>query len=311
MPISRQVAGVGCVLLFLSANPALAEKASHGDATPRREAFSIEYQQGQAPASRQVHRLRWRFKRVHPAEGAAAVALAVSTVPLSLIDVERHWTGNNAFDDWFRRRLMVSIDKQTKYARASDALVATSLAFPLLVDLVGMALIGDRNKDVGLQMFGIQAQAFAMSGFVTSLLKLSGRERPCAAEANLFGVECPKPNESYFGAHTVFAFTAAGLTCVEHQQLKLFGPAGDPLACASVLSVATLVGAFRVVADRHWMTDELTGAGVGLVSGWLMPWLMHYRHDLGREDRSWTRQLHYLAPYGKAGEFGLSAAGVF
>jgi len=55
----------------------------------------------------------------------------------------------------------------------------------------------------------------------------------------------------------------------------------------------------------------ITGAGVGLVAGWLMPWLMHYRHDLSKREQGKMRHLYYLAPYGDAGSIGLSAAGAF
>ena len=83
------------------------------------------------------------------------------------------------------------------------------------------------------------------------------------------------------------------------------------MACAGALALATTTGAFRVVANRHWMSDVITGAGVGLVAGWLMPWLMHYRHDLSKRESSNMRHLYYVAPYGDAGSVGLSAAGAF
>jgi membrane-associated phospholipid phosphatase len=187
------------------------------------------------------------------------------------------------------------------------------VAFPVLVDLIGMTLIGDRNKDVGLQMFAIQAQAFAITGFVTSLVKLSGRERPCAQpdDSASGDANCDDPNRSYFSGHTSLAFAGAGLTCVEHRHFQSFGRVGDPITCASALALATTTGVFRAVANRHWMSDVVTGAGVGLIAGWLMPWLMHYRHDLSKREQGKIRHLYSLAPYGDAGSVGLSAAGAF
>jgi hypothetical protein len=55
--------------------------------------------------------------------------------------------------------------------------------------------------------------------------------------------------------------------------------AGDAAACATGLALATAVGVLRIAADRHYATDVLLGAGVGLLSGWLLPWLLHY--DVG------------------------------
>jgi membrane-associated phospholipid phosphatase len=304
-----------CVVLTLGGTTAFAEGETdiEGPAN-QEEALSVEYQQIPQPTADRNYRLQWHFKPAHWAEGVTAGVLGVAAIALAPVHVERRWTGQNAFDDWFRRRLMATSAKQERYDTASDVLTFTSIGFPVLVDLIGVTLIGDRNKEVGLQLFAIQAQAFAISGFVTNVVKLSGRERPWALDANCASgaVDCSKSaNKSYFSSHTSLAFTGAGLTCAEHRHLKLFGRVGDPIACASVLALATTTGVFRVVANRHWMTDVLTGAGVGLVAGWLMPWLMHYRHDLIKREQGKKRHLYYLAPYGNAGAIGLSAAGAF
>lgn len=278
-------------------------------------AFSLNAQTAlaeEAPEVERTYQLEWNYKRVHWAEGVTAGVLGVAAIVIELapIEVKPRWTRQNAFDDWFQGRLIASTAKQQKYAKASDALAATSIAFPVLVDLIGMTLIGDRNKDVGLQVFAIQAQAFAITGFVTGVVKLSGRRRPCAA-SETGDTDCDDPNRSYFSGHTSMAFAGAGLTCVEQQHFQFFGRVGSPTACAAALALATTTGLFRVVANKHWMSDMLTGAGVGLVAGWLMPWLMHYRHDLGKREHSRKRHLHYLAPYGDANSVGLSAAGAF
>ena len=132
-----------------------------------------------APEVERTYQLEWSYKRVHWAEGVTAGVLGVAAIVIEFapIQVKPRWTRQNAFDDWFQGRLIASTAKQQKYAKASDALAATSIAFPVLVDLIGMTLIGDRNKDVGLQVFAIQAQAFAITGFVTGVVKLSGRRR--------------------------------------------------------------------------------------------------------------------------------------
>lgn len=307
--MTRSSAAILCIALSLGAQTALA------DDEPALAEPGVEQETPSQTVTERSYRLEWQYKRVHWAEGVTAGVLGVAAIAIefSPIDVEPRWTRNNGFDDWFQRRLIAPGDKQQKFAKASDALAATSIAFPVLVDLIGMTLIGDRNKDVGLQMFAIQAQAFAITGFVTGLVKLSGRERPCAqADGSASGsADCDDPNRSYFSAHTSMAFAGAGLTCAEHQHFEFFGRVGDPIACASVLALATTTGVFRVVSNRHWMSDVITGAGVGLVAGWLMPWLMHYRHDLSKREQSKMRHLYYIAPYGDAGSVGLSAAGAF
>ena len=307
--MTRGSSAILCIALSLGAQTALADN-EQVLAEP-----GVEQETPSQPEAERSYRLEWHYKRVHWAEGVTAGVLGVTAIAIefSPIRAEPHWTRNNAFDDWFQGRLIAPSQKQQKYAKASDALAATSIAFPVLVDLIGMTLIGDRNKDVGLQMFAIQAQAFAITGFVTSLVKLSGRERPCAQsdDSASGSTDCNDPNRSYFSAHTSLAFAGAGLTCVEHQHFEFFGRVGSPVACASALALATTTGVFRVVSNRHWMSDVITGAGVGLLAGWLMPWLMHYRHDLSKREQSKMRHLYYIAPYGDAGSIGLSAAGAF
>ncbi len=263
-----------------------------------------------------AHRLEWHWKRVHWGEIAGTAALATGAIVVSVVaEPSARWTRTNGFDDWFRDRLRVSSTTQNRLGRASDALALTLIAFPVLVDSVGVALIGDKNKQVAGQLIAIQAQAFAMTGFLTSVTKVAaGRQRPDAEEQGCdeLGQDCGSGvNGSFFSGHTSFAFTGAGLTCVEHRHLRLFGRVGDPLACATTLTMASLTGVFRIMANKHWTTDVITGAGIGLLSGWFMPWLLHFRHDTSERDDGPMRALRYVAPYGSAHGFGLSAAGAF
>ena len=51
----------------------------------------------------------------------------------------------------------------------------------------------------------------------------------------------------------------------------------DALACFGALAVATGAGTMRLVGDRHYATDLLAGATIGLAAGYLMPTYLHYR----------------------------------
>ena len=67
-------------------------------------------------------------------------------------------------------------------------------------------------------------------------------------------------------------FAAAGLMCVHHEMIPLFGGgAPDTLACAWGITAASLVSTMRVVADEHWASDVLLGAGVGWGFGYYLP----------------------------------------
>jgi membrane-associated phospholipid phosphatase len=72
--------------------------------------------------------------------------------------------------------------------------------------------------------------------------------------------------------------TAAGLTCVHHRHVPLFGhPAADTGACVAMVLATLGTGVTRIIADRHYTTDVLVGAAIGFGSGYGLPWLLHYR----------------------------------
>ncbi|MEM8609189.1 MAG: phosphatase PAP2 family protein [Myxococcota bacterium] len=261
------------------------------------------------------HRLEWHWKRAHPAEISASALMAVSAIALSRARTpEARWSRVNGFDEWFRDTIGLSGQAQRRIDIASDVFALSLVAYPALIDAAGVALILDKNKVVFAQLAAIQSQAFATTAVLTNGIKVAvRRERPFGEE-----IGCPDSpectggvNRSFISGHTAFAFTGAGLTCVTHRNLPLYGRVGDKLACGTTLTMASLTGIFRIMADKHWMTDVMAGAGIGLFSGWLMPWLLHFRHDtLGRTDGR-AKALRHLAPYGSRGGVGIGATGQF
>lgn len=266
------------------------------------------------PDAEKPHRLEWHWKRVHPAEISGSALMAVSAIALSRARTpEARWPKVNGFDDWFRDSIGLSGRAQDRIDIASDVFALSLVAYPALIDAAGVALLLDKNKLVFAQLAAIQSQAFATTAVLTNGIKVAARrERPFGQS-----IGCPDSpectggvNRSFISGHTAFAFTGAGLTCVTHRHLPLYGRVGDKLACATTLTMASLTGVFRIMADKHWMTDVLGGAGVGLFSGWLMPWLLHFRHDTLRNDGR-AKALRTLAPYGSRGGIGIGATGQF
>ena len=69
------------------------------------------------------------------------------------------------------------------------------------------------------------------------------------------------------------------------------------------------MGLLRVMSDFEYLTDVLTGAIVGLISGWLLPWALHYQGGARPELRSpfaWVP-----APLVSETELGLQVVGWF
>lgn len=250
--------------------------------------------------------LSWRpeWHRFRPLEYAATAGLGVATI-VGFSAVGQNETGPAVpvlFDDAVRDALAIdSRSTRDSIVAKGNVLYLTSLAYPIIIDAGLFAGIVHGSAEVMAQMMLIDVQALALSGAIGIYTqKVIGRRRPfvehCSADPN-YDKDCGDPvarNQSFLSGHTVIAFTGAGLVCVHHAYLPLFGGGvGDTLACGVGLTAASAVGLSRLVSDRHYATDVLYAAAVGLGSGWLMPWLLHYRgsaaQDSGKEAHaSWV-----------------------
>ena len=174
---------------------------------------------------------------------------------------------------------------QRGFQRYSDIGFRMMAFFPYVVDDLIAALAIHRNPDVAAQLFLIDIQALTLSGATQLLLSRAfARERPYVqdcVDGKTFTRTCGTNNDfkSFYSGHAAGAFTSAGLVCLHHQHLPLFG--GGPMdawACTWALGVATLTGIGRIVYDAHYATDVIAGAGIGWFYGYVMPKLLHFRN---------------------------------
>ena len=105
-----------------------------------------------------------------------------------------------------------------------------------------------RSSWKGLALSNVLSLAFM--GIATNGMKYSVRElRPDGSTRN-----------SFPSGHTAFAFAAATILHKEYGQTR------SPLYSIAGHSLATLTGVGRVLNNRHWVSDVLVGAGIGIVS---------------------------------------------
>lgn len=168
-------------------------------------------------------------------------------------------------------------NRQRIFAEYSDMGFRMMAFFPYVMDAGIVALGIHQNPEVAGQLALIDAQALTLSG-ITQLVvsRVVGRRRPYLEDCDV----CDDPSDvrSFYSGHAAAAFTSAGLVCVHHQHLPLYG--GGPVeawACMWALGVASATGLLRIVSDNHYMSDVLVGAGIGWFYGYLMPKLLHYR----------------------------------
>jgi membrane-associated phospholipid phosphatase len=245
-------------------------------------------------------RVEWSpdWPRVRPWEIAGTFSLIAADVAIQLWVPTPHtsrFADGNFLDEWARDTLKApSIAAQRTASSWSDGLFYGSVLVPFVVDFYFGALSIHQNSDVAMQMLAIDLQSFAMAGFFTISAEKLGRERPYAQDCASDGTVRDRSGhvvhrcdvsvrQSFVSGHTVAATTAAGLVCVHHQHLPLFGGgAGDLAACLSMVGVAGATGVLRIVSDEHWATDVLLGWTIGAFSGYVLPSVLHYGFGSGR-----------------------------
>lgn len=202
------------------------------------------------------------------------------------------WRGGFGLDDDLRDAMTLRREgDRTALKRMSDVSLGLLVAYPILVDAAAVAGAGHGWGEAAWHMFLIDAQAFTFSTALTGIVKrVTARERPVYTECRedpSYDSECDLPHSprSFFSGHTSGAFTGAGLTCIHHAYLPLYGGDYDALACVTAMTLATTVGIERMSSDVHYFSDVVAGAGVGLVSGMLLPWLSFYGQPRADEPR--------------------------
>jgi membrane-associated phospholipid phosphatase len=217
---------------------------------------------------------------------AGGVTLAMAIVPPR----GAHVSGGILFDDAVRSALRPS-DLQTRYMfrDASDVGLSLMATWPFFADSLMSAWWYRGSRDVAEQMALVNLQTLAVSGAVQGMTNvLVSRERPyghdCGTQAlpsEAIDCEGATHYRSFFSGHAAFSFTSAALICIDHAKHELLGEPWDTLSCAGGYAVAATTAAFRVVGDVHYATDVLSGALVGTLIGYGIPFL-HYSHvELG------------------------------
>ncbi len=114
--------------------------------------------------------------------------------------------------------------------------------------MLGLDLFHVKSKSDFANQTVITAKSIALSLGVANIIKYSTQVlRPDGTAEN-----------SFPSGHTTFAFTLAEIL---HQEYK-----NKPLIYISGYTIATAVGVMRLLNNRHWFTDVMVGAGIGMAA---------------------------------------------
>ncbi len=93
--------------------------------------------------------------------------------------------------------------------------------------------------------------------------------------------ECPDGSSyhSFPSGHTATAFVAAEFLHQEYKDKSVWISVGG-------YAMASMIGVSRVYNNRHWVSDVVTGAGIGILSTklvyWTYPWM---KRTFGKKDK--------------------------
>ncbi len=186
----------------------------------------------------------------------------------------------NGFDRAARNGLVW--DNTLPAHRASNWFAMGIAPVGALAGIAGMAALDGKPKNFFIDGLLI-VEAVSLSIDLNQLVKFTvGRRRPFVNYQNQDVLKRdPAPadfNASFYSGHTnmAFAIVAATGTVATLRDYR-----GAPWIWGIGMPVAAATGYFRIAADRHYLTDVLTGALLGSAVGVLVPWLFHGRKRSG------------------------------
>ena len=162
----------------------------------------------------------------------------------------------NKFDQYFRDQLRWSDSKMNGAKKTSDILlygifVGTLPIMPLF------------SNDDYMSMLITNIEVMSLNGTLTNLVKhIVQRQRPASYYKTRD--EGEDAYRSFFSGHSSATFSIGTSTAI---MLSRKFPEKKVHIWTGCMGLATATAYFRVAADKHYMTDVLTGALVGITVG--------------------------------------------
>ena len=133
------------------------------------------------------------------------------------------------------------------------------LQFAPLAVVFGLKAAGVKSRSDLLNQFVITAKAeLLMSVIVRGMKTWIPSERPSGAE------------KSMPSGHTAQAFVSATILDMEYRDTS-------PWISIAGYAVATTTGMYRMINNKHWVSDVLIGAGIGIFSTKIVYYTHRYR----------------------------------
>lgn len=205
-------------------------------------------------------------------------------IPAVLIGYGIIGIGNDqleSFNDQIKEEVKENIDEKFTIDDFSQYLP--------LASVYGLSAIGVKGKNNFRDKTVIVATSYLIMGIAVNSLKRTLKvERPDGSGFN-----------SFPSGHTATAFMGAELVYQEYKDVSIwYGISG--------YLVATGTGAFRLYNNKHWLTDVVAGAGIGILSAKAAYWLYPSVNRLLGSKKNTNKKTAFIPYYdGKQVGFGL------
>jgi membrane-associated phospholipid phosphatase len=277
-----------------------------------------------AQASEPSHRLKWRADW-RPFEWVDGVQTGLTTAAFLYVQFgidppsQPRWTGPILFDGQVRDALVAdSRDGRNRAAVISDITWYVPMLLPFVESALVPLAFDDGNWEIAWELTAMNLQAASVTALLTRLghrviLRARPDTEPCNEDPDYDRTCGGGSNASFPGGHGSAALLGAGLVCAHHSQLPLYGGgAPDVAVCVAASTMGMVSSVARLSADRHYASDAIVGALIGIGAGFGMPVLLHY-HGVGSFDEQsselalrWT-----LVPMTAGDALGLGVYGWF
>jgi len=259
--------------------------------------------------------LVWKWARFGTADYVVGLTGGAITLGAAIAQprAKHSLSGGLWFDNSVLNALRVhSSNNRYIFRDASDVGLSLTVTWPFMADALTTAWWYRGSRDVAQEMALIDLETLAVSGAIQGVTNvLESRERPygpdCGSEelpSNAIDCTGSTHYRSFFSGHATFSFTGAALICMDHFENDLMGSPWDAISCAGGYAVAATTATFRVVSDVHYPSDVLTGALVGTIVGYGVPWL-HYRLKSAPDSSASGLNLLLVPAPGGLGVFGV------
>ena len=210
------------------------------------------------------------------------IIVPATLIGVGIIGLESDWLKYQ--NNEIRNELQENIDRKLTVDDLSQ--------YAPMLAVYGLDLSGVKSKHDIIDKTIILGTAYALMGISVNTLKtITKIERPDGSSRN-----------SFPSGHTATAFMGAELLRREYQD-------ASPWIGVAGYAVAAGTGFFRMYNNRHWLTDVVAGAGIGILSVkaayWLYPTI----------SKTFFRKRYlknmYLSPFVSSQEKGLAFRMVF